>query len=103
MGRVRANKLAVGALVLSLTAALAGCASQFERSFEQADQLRQQAAAAGYEWLGTADLLQAAREASAAGDTKAALALVDEASFQAEAALQQAEQESEAWKRRVLK
>ena len=40
---------------------------------------------------------------AAAGDLDAALALVDKARFQAEAALRQAEYESTAWQDRVIK
>jgi hypothetical protein len=99
MDRVRASKL-LGA-ALGLTLVLAGCASDFGQRFDEAERLRQQAAERGYEWLGTAELLEQAEEQASLGDTEAALALVDEARFQAEAALHQAELETEAWKRRV--
>ena len=48
-------------------------------------------------------LLDQARDQAAQGDTDAALALVDKARFQAEAALRQAEFEATAWQERVIK
>lgn len=90
---------------MSIGAALVanGCASEFERRFDDADRTRQEAAQKGFEWIGTADLLDEARTRAEAGETDAALALVDEARLQAEAALQQAERESEAWRGRVVR
>ncbi len=61
------------------------------------------AADAGYEWIGTEQLLQQAREAQDAGDIELALELVDKARFQAEAAVKQAEREAEAWRGRVVR
>lgn len=81
----------------------AGCASDFERRYAEAERLRLQAAERGYEWIGTANLLEQAVAEADAGDTDTALALADEARFQAEAALQQAEREKEAWRRRVVR
>ena len=101
MDLARASKLVVGVIVLSLF--VGGCASEFDRRFDEAEQLRQAAAARGYEWLDTAGLLEQAQVNQASGDLEAALALVEQARFQAAAALRQAEQESEAWKQRVVR
>ena len=100
MDRVRASKgLIIAALVLLTT----GCSSQFERRYAEAERMRLEAAAAGAEWLQTEALLAASREAAEQGDTNEALALVDEAKFQAEAALRQAEFEADAWRDRVVR
>lgn len=101
MDRAHASKYVAGLLVLSLCAG--GCASEFDQRLDEAEQLRHDAAARGYEWIGTADLLQQAQASQASGDLEAALALVEQARFQAAAALQQAEHESEAWKQRVVR
>jgi hypothetical protein len=100
MGRVRASKVLAAAAVALLAA---GCSTEFERRYAEAEQLRLDAAAAGAEWLQTEELLAASREADEHGDTSAALALVAEAKFQAEAAMRQAEYESEAWRHRVVR
>jgi hypothetical protein len=86
--------------VLLLTA---GCASEFERRYGEAESLRVEAAEQGYEWIGTQKLLDEAAAAAEAGDTEAALELAEQARFQSEAALQQAERETEAWRRRVVR
>lgn len=101
MAPARANSLRAGWLVLLLLPAMAGCASEFERRYDEAERLRLSAAEKGYEWIGTADLLEQAAAEQAAGNTGTALELAAEARFQAEAALQQAEREKEAWRRRV--
>jgi hypothetical protein len=100
MARVRASKVLAAAAVALLAA---GCSTEFERRYAEAEQLRLDAAAAGAEWLQTEDLLVASREAAEEGDTSAALALVEEAKFQAEAAMRQAQYESGAWRDRVVR
>lgn len=104
MARARAsNRALAGLTLLALLWGASGCStSGFEKRFDEADRLRQQAAARGYEWVGTADLLEQARATASEGDTDTALELVEQARFQAEAALQQADYESEAWRRRVV-
>lgn len=99
MDRALASRYLAAVLLLCA----GGCATDFDQRLEEAERLRLDAAARGYEWIGTEGLLEQARERAASGDTEAALALVQEARFQAEAALRQAESESEAWKRRVVK
>lgn len=103
MAPVRASKSGVVLVVLAATLVAAGCTTPFERRLAEAEQLRLEAAAAGAEWLQTGSLLEQARDQAAAGDMDAALALVDKAHFQAEAALLQAEYESTAWQNRVIK
>jgi hypothetical protein len=90
-------------VLLATLLVFASCSSDFERQLAEAEQLRQEAAAAGAEWLQTERLLEQAREEAAQGDTQSALALVAEARFQAEAALRQAEHEAEAWRDRVVR
>lgn len=101
MDRARASKRVV--IVLAVLAAAGGCATEFERRFDAAERLRLQAAAQGYEWIGTRQLLEQARAEEESGNAEAAMALVEKARFQAEAALQQAEREAEAWQRRVVR
>lgn len=104
MAPVRASspflRLMLVAAALTLVSA---CASEFERRFSEAERLRAEASAAGAEWLQTAKLLEQARDAEAGGDNEAALVLVEEARFQAEAALRQAEHEATAWRARVVR
>ena len=103
MGPARVSRRLAAMVGAMLLLALAGCASEFERLYNEAERLHIEAAAKGFEWLTTADLLEQARAEAAAGDEEAALALAERARFQANAALQQADREAEAWKRRVLK
>lgn len=103
MALVRASKTAVRMIAVAMLLVAAGCSSDFDRRLAEAEQLREEAAAAGAEWLQTEGLLEQAREAAANGDTQTALSLVAEARFQAEAALRQAEHEAEAWRDRVVR
>lgn len=100
MGRARASRVSVAIVLLSMAT---GCASEFDRRFAEADQRRAEADRAGAEWLETGKLLEQARELADAGDHDAALSLVEQARFQAEAAIRQAEREAEAWRDRVVK
>ena len=103
MGLARANRTGLALVVLAAAFAATGCTTTFERQLAEAEQLRLEAAAAGAEWLQTEGLLDEARDEAARGDMDSALALVDKARFQAEAALRQAEHESTAWRDRVIK
>ena len=103
MAPARASKSGVVLVVLAATLVVGGCTTAFERRLAEAEQLRLEAAAAGAEWLQTGSLLEQAREQAAAGDMDTALALVDKAHFQAQAALRQADYESAAWRNRVIK
>lgn len=76
--------------------------SNFEQQFVVAERLRQLTARAGAEWLETEGLLVRSREQAGSNHWGEALQLVQKACRQAELALQQAEYESEAWKRRVI-
>ena len=96
------KRLAVALLAATL-AGLAGCTSDFDRRYAEAERLRQAAADAGYEWIETGALLEQAREAQVAGDAELAARLVGIARFQAEAAVVQAEREAEAWQERVIR
>jgi hypothetical protein len=100
MGLARASKRLFIAAVLLVAA---GCSTEFERRYAEAEQLRLDAAAVGAEWLGTENLLRAAIDANEQGDADEALELVEEARFQAEAAIRQAEHESGAWRDRVVR
>ena len=101
MALARASKRLIACCgVLLLTA---GCASEFERRYDEAESLRVQAAEQGYEWIGTKRLLDQAAAAAEEGDTETALELTEQARFQAQAALEQAEREGEAWRRRVVR
>lgn len=82
---------------------MAGCASEFERRYDEAERLRVQAAVQGYEWIDTAGLLEQAAAAADAGNTQRALELAEQARLQADMALQQAAREQDAWPRRVIR
>lgn len=99
MDRAHANKR----LLITLLLLMAGCSTEFERRYAEAEQLRADAAAVGAEWLETEGLLEAARDAEQKGEIDKALALVEEARFQADAAVRQAEHESGAWRDRVVR
>jgi hypothetical protein len=101
MARAHASNLAL-ALTLALFA-VPGCASEFETQLAEAERLRTEAADAGYEWLETAKLLEQAREAAANGNLDDATALVEKARFQAVMAIEQAEREADAWRKRVVR
>ena len=100
MGLARASRRL---FIASLLLVVAGCSTEFERRYAEAEQLRLDAAAVGAEWLGTENLLRAAIDANEQGDADEALELVEEARFQAEAAIRQAEHESGAWRERVVR
>lgn len=105
MDRARANRLSLTLLTVLVMAV--GCTSEVERQFEQqyaeAERLRVEAAAAGAEWLQTEDLLKLARNEAVQQNMDAALVLVEQARFQAETAIRQAETEAEAWRGRVVR
>lgn len=103
MDRAHASRLATVLAGLAVLAAATGCANGLERRIAAAEQLRQQAAAQGYEWIATAELIERAREQAARGNPAAGLALADQAQRQAEAALRQASREAEAWRHRVVR
>jgi len=104
MGRAHASRVLAAICCAALALAAAGCKrSEFEQRFDEAESLRQQAAAQGHEWIATAGLLEQAAALAADGDAEGALALVEQARFQSAAALEQAEREAAAWKGRVLK
>ena len=90
-------------IIASLVLVAAGCSTEFERRYTEAQQLRMDAAAMGAEWLETGKLLETAVDANERGDSDKALQLVEEAKFQAEAAIRQAEHESGAWRERVVR
>jgi len=103
MARARASN-AAGAVVLTLlVAASPAHGDEFQLLFDEAERLRAEAAAAGAEWRDTGALLDEARAAAARGEADKALALVEQARFQAAAAISQAEREAEAWKKRVVR
>jgi hypothetical protein len=112
MDRVRASRLLPAVFLAgSLMPLFAGpdCAAAqaadkaFEQAWSEADALRKQAAAAGFEWLKTGELLEDARDAFAAGQPEMARERLRLAREQAGRALEQAKRESEAWKRRVVR
>jgi hypothetical protein len=101
MARAHASNWTL-ALALALFA-VPGFASEFDVQLAEAERLRAEAAEAGYEWLETAMLLEQARDAAAIGNLDDAIAFVEEAHFQAVAAIQQAEREADAWRKRVVR
>lgn len=104
MAPVRASRFNAWRILLSLALpALSACATDYDRKLEEAEQLRATAAEAGAEWLRTESLLQQARQATSDGDEESALAYIEAARFQAEAAIEQAEREAELWQHRVIR
>jgi len=100
MAPARASKFIITVAIVLLAAC--SVADDIDARLAEAEDLLQQAAEAGYEWLETAALLEQARTEMANGNLDSALALIEKAQFQAEAALIQAEHEAEAWRSRVL-
>ena len=103
MAPARVSDRGVRVALLVSVLLLAACTSEFEREFRAAETLRVEAASKGAEWIETGRILDEARMADAEGETARALALVDKARFQSEAALRQADHESKAWQNRVIK
>jgi hypothetical protein len=104
MAPVRVSRFSAWRLLLVLALpALAACATEYDRKLQEAEQLRIVAADAGAEWLQTESLLQQARQAKSDGDEESALEYIEKARFQAEAAIKQAERESEIWQHRVIR
>ena len=101
MAPARASNIAITIVVALLAAP--GCASELDAQLAEAEDLRQNAADAGYEWLETAALLEQARDEVENGSVDSAMALIEKARLQAEAALSQAEHEAEAWRTRVVR
>jgi len=77
--------------------------ADLDQALQAAEDLRRQAAGAGFEWLDTAALVRQAQQAMASGDRDAAWRYVEQANTQSRQALEQAAREAEAWRRRVLK
>ena len=103
MDPVHASRILLGLAVAVLLPVVSGCSTVFEQHYDEAETLRQQAAQRGYEWIGTAGLLEQAQHAADRGETDLALQLVEQARFQARAALRQADVEAEAWRSRVVR
>ena len=103
MGQVRASKFVVRCCGIVVLVLAAGCQTEFEQRYEEAERLRRQAAEQGFEWIGTAGLLEQAQVQAGAGNNSKALEFVEKARFQADAAIRQAEHEAEAWKSRVVR
>lgn len=77
--------------------------TDFEKAFATANELRLEAAALEYEWRDTKMYLDQAKEEFTAGNTEAAMQLVDKAHKQSELAIVQAQTEATAWKNSVPK
>lgn len=104
MDRARVSRQSLRPIVLIMALiALAGCSTEFERRFDEAERLRAEAAAAGSEWLETGSLLEQAQQAASRDDLDTAMELVERARFQAEMAVKQAAHEAETWTGRVVK
>lgn len=109
-GRLRAmRRLACLTLLLGcgLPAAQAagapGAVQDFQAALAEADGLRAEAAAAGFEWLHTGELLQQARARWEAGDVKGAWQALGDGRLQAEMSVRQAQHEATAWQHRVIR
>ena len=103
MDRARANKVSTKLLLATALVVASGCATEFERRFAAAEGLQAEAAAAGSEWLETGKLLQQASEEAARDNMDAAFLLLEQAQFQADMAIKQAEHEADAWASRVVR
>ncbi len=74
----------------------------YEAAYQAAEETRQQAAAAGFEWRDTAKVLAQSKKRAQAGDFRAAMELVNRAQREAELGVKQAQIEAENWKQRVI-
>ncbi len=101
MAPAHASNIAMTIVIALLAAPV--LAEDIGARLAEAEDLRQKAAEAGYEWLETAALLEQAREEAEKGSLDNAIALIEKARLQAEAALTQAEREAEAWRSRVVR
>lgn len=73
----------------------------YDKAYQEAEAARQQAAAVGYEWRDTAEILKKAALAAEKGDYDQAVELAEQAKMQGERAFSQARKEEQAWERRV--
>ena len=104
MDRVRVSRVSTKLVVLAAALiASSGCSTAFERQFAAAERLRVEAAEAGAEWLETGALLNQASEAADREDMDTAFLLLEQARFQAETAIEQAQHEAGAWAGRVVR
>jgi hypothetical protein len=94
----------VGAVLLGLaTSAYADDKDRFEAAYQAAENARQQAAASGFEWRDTEEVLAQSKASANAGDYAQALKLANQAQRESDLAIEQAATEAEAWKLRVIK
>jgi hypothetical protein len=77
-------------------------AEQAERAIEAAEAARKRAAEAGAEWLRTGALIEEARNAAKSEQWQEAFDRAGQARRQADLAIEQAAQESTAWRARVV-
>ena len=94
---------ALALTALTLTAAADETQESFDAAYQAAQEARQNAAAAGFEWRDTEEMLEDAKQAAADGDFDTAVTLANDAKIQGELGVQQAAREAEAWKSRVIK
>jgi hypothetical protein len=95
----------ITALVLSATlfGATQLSAADFNKAYQEADDMRKKAASMSYEWRDTGKLLKSAKKANDAGKADKAMTLVAKALEQSNDAIAQANREADAWKSRVPK
>ena len=82
---------------------LPGCATEFEKRLAEAERMRVMAADAGAEWLQTEELIKQAKTEAARGDMESANSLLEQAQFESETAIKQAQHEADAWSSRVVR
>ena len=75
----------------------------FDNQWQIAENIRQQASIAGFEWRDTEKILHSARKAYRAGSEAKAFYLLSKGLAEGKAALAQAAREEGGWKRRVIK
>ncbi len=75
----------------------------FDSQWDSAENIRQQASIAGYEWRDTEKILRNARKAYRVGSEARAFYLLSKGLAEGNAALAQAAREEGGWKHRVIK
>ncbi len=105
---MRVMKTCLVAVAMTVTAICslsisAATVDEFNAAFAEANETRKMANSLGYEWRDTAKILKQAAEAAEQGDLDKAMKLIEQAKFQSEAAITQANREKDLWVGRVIR
>ncbi len=99
------NTINTIALMVMLLPTLANSTDtqRFDAVYAAATAARKHAAALGHEWRDTRKLLKKAKAAAKSGDFETAVQLAEQARFQSERAVEQAEEQAKIWQDAVPK